>query len=116
MFKTIGLCILIFFAPTSQAFAIDYFVGANSGQCAAYIAKLETMMGHPNPATKTVKYAEMDMHQGPGNSGKCIVILESVWLPSIGRGALMSDIDSVSTAPEMAKRKTREQLEGEEAF
>ena len=90
----------------------DYFVGTEQ-ECIDYIAKLDAMMGYPNPATKTVTYAKPIPHDG--KAGTFMVPIKSVWGPALNRQAMISDIDSIGTVNEKL-RTSREALETENAF
>ena len=91
---------------------MEYFVGTEQ-ECIDYIAKLDVMMGYPNPATKTVTYAKPIPHNG--KPGTFMVRIKSVWAPGMNRQAMISDIDSVSSAKELT-RTTDETLKLEGAF
>ena len=94
---------------------INYFVG-NLGQARAYINKMNAFMGYPNPETKTTTYAEPRQHRGPGKGSDHLVIIKEVHSPKLKRQAKIKDIDDNSNANEKSKRKTREDLEKENAF
>lgn len=91
----------------------DYFVSTDQ-KCKDYIAKMDSLMGYPNTATKTDTYAKPIRHEG--NSGKYLVIIKEVWAPELGRQAFISDIDNNSTGTEISARKTHSVLKAEGAF
>ena len=112
--KSINLIFLNLLLIASPAQAIDYFVGTLA-QCEAYIAKMDAMMGYPNPATKTDTYAKPVKHEGRADT--FMVPIKSVWAPKLNRQAFVSDIDAVSSVAERTtKRIARENLEAEKAF
>lgn len=107
------LLIVIFMVPASNAFSQDYFVG-NLAQSNAYIAKMDTLMGYPNPATKTTTYAEAQNHEN--DASKYLVVIKSVHSPTLGRKILISEIDTGSSSADIIKRKNRSVLDAEGAF
>ena len=108
------LIIILFLFCANPAFATDYFVGTLA-ECRAYIAKMDTMMGYPNPATKTTTYAKPIKHQGKPDA--FMVPIKEVWAPKLKRQAFISDIDAASTVAERTtKRETTEQLKAQGAF
>lgn len=112
--KSIILIFLNLLLIASPAQAIDYFIGTRA-ECESYIAKMDAMMGYPNPATKTTTYAKPVKHEGRADT--FMVPIKSVWSPKLNRQAFIADIDAASTEAERTtRRRTTEDLEGEKAF
>lgn len=106
--------IILFLLFATPVWAIDYFVGTLK-ECQDYIAKMDAMMGYPNPATKTTTYAKPVKHEGRADT--FMVPIKSVWAPKMNRQAFVSDIDAVSSVAERTtKRIARKNLEAEKAF
>lgn len=90
----------------------DYFVGILT-ECQSLIAKMDSMMGYPNPATKTNTYAKPIPHDA--KPGTFMVPIKSVWGPALNRQTMISDIDAIGTTNEKL-RTSRATLEAENAF
>ena len=91
----------------------DYFVGTLS-QCNSYIAKMDTMMGYPNPKTGTLTYAKPRPH---ANAPPLFLVpIKRVWGPGLGKMVDIRDIDKASTGAEISARRKHSVLEAEGAF
>lgn len=91
----------------------NYFVGTQA-ECEALIAKLDVLMGYPNPKTKTTTYAKAREHHS--KPGTWFVIIVDVWSPLLDRRFTLIDIDDNSNANEKTSRSTWETLNAEEAW
>ena len=99
----------------------DYFVGTQA-ECEALIAKMDILMGYPNPPTKTDTYAKTQKHDTLAST--FFVRIKSVWAPALDSripvkkepGDTGVDMESVMAGNELTSRKTLTELEGEGAF
>ncbi len=90
-----------------------YFYG-NLASCNSLIGKLDSLLGFPDPTTKTDTYALPIPHDSI--AGQFLVILEPVYAPALSRYINISDIDSVAKGREKTDRKDRSVLVNEGAF
>lgn len=107
------LIIALVLILSTPAFAVEYFVGTLA-ECQAVVAKLDTLLGYPNAATKTLTYGKCRKHENRANTH--YVIIKEVWAPKLDRVGRISDIDSVSSVDEKSKRISRTTLDAEGAF
>ncbi len=91
----------------------EYFIGTLA-QCQAFISKMDTMLGYPNPATKTLTYSEPREHTG--KSGTYIVPLKSVFAPNFNGYASLEQIDAEMSATELTRKTFISVLKTEGAF
>jgi len=92
---------------------INYFAHLKEN-CDAFIAKIDIMMGYPNPDTKTFTYSIPIQHKKINS--KHMVILKPVWSPKLNRMTTINDIDNISDVSEKENRLSHEDLEEEGAF
>lgn len=96
----------------------DYFVGTLA-ECQDYIAKMDTDLGYPNPATKTDTYALPAPHEvEKGVDGKDVymVVVKGVYSHVEDKQLEDSDINLKSSENEKLKFKKQDVLKGEGAF
>ena len=91
----------------------EYFVGT-FGECTSLVARMNTLMGYPNPETKTYRYAIPKEHAA--SSGTYLVIMKQVHAPKFSRRINMAEMLDKLTPVEKGQIKTREALEAEGAF
>ena len=92
---------------------IEYFVGT-FGECTSLVARLNTLMGYPDQAAKTTKYAEP--HEHAAKPGTWLVILKEVNAPKLGRRSRRTEIDNEMTPVERGQVMTRDALIAEGAW
>jgi len=92
----------------------DYLVFPNRGLANSAVTRMNILMGYPNPATKTVTYAEPIEHDAI--PGTYLVILKSVWAPALNRNVTLDEINGELNPAELASIKTQQELEAEGAF
>ena len=92
---------------------IDYFVGTKT-EVDNLIAKMDTLMGYPNPATKTTTYAKAKRNFT--NNVEWFVLVKSVYAPKLGRNVSIADMESVMVGRELTVRATQKTLEIDGAF
>lgn len=93
--------------------AIDYFIGTQA-ECEAFIAKMDVLMGYPNPATKTLTYAKAKQHFT--NKAEWFVRIKPVYAPKLKRYVSLTDMESVMVGKELTDRTTLNTLETDGAF
>ena len=101
--------------------SIDYFTGTQT-EVEVFIAKMDTLMGYPNPATKTTTYTQPQQHHMDRNLWFARV--KSVYAPKLGRMIKVRngpddtgvDMESVMVGGEKTIRNTRFELEITGAF
>lgn len=91
----------------------EYFIGTLS-QCQAFISRMDTMLGYPNAATKTLTYSEPREHGA--KLGTYIVPLKSVFAPSFNKNASLQQIDAELSATELTRKTFISTLKAEGAF
>lgn len=98
---------------------LEYVETQNVGNAQSIVVRMNTLMGYPNPPTKTESYGPPDIHQLDVNktgAQKHLVVIKEVWAPSLGRNATIVDIDGQLSPGERNDIKTKEVLEAEGAF
>ena len=91
----------------------EYFVGT-LGECTSMVARMNTLMGYPNPETKTMRYAIPREHAA--SPGTYLVIMKQVHAPKFERRINIAEMIDKLTPVEKGQIKTREALETEGAF
>ncbi len=92
----------------------EYLVSPNLGLSTSVNARMNTLLGYPNPATKTDQYAEPQEHAS--DSGTYLLIIKGVWSPLLNRQATISDIKGELSPAELSAIKSGATLEAEGAF
>ena len=91
----------------------EYFIGTLT-ECQALISKMDTMLGYPNAATKTLTYSEPREHGA--KPGTYIVPLKSVFAPNFNKNASLQQIDAELSATELTRKTFISVLKTEGAF
>lgn len=91
----------------------DYFMGTLV-ECTAYIAKMDILLGYPNPETKTSTYAKPVEH--PKKPNTYYISLENSFGPKLKRRISYDELDDNMSPAQRGKKKTRAQLRSDGGF
>ena len=75
----------------------EYFVGTKK-ECEGLVAKMDLLLGYPNPETKTLTYARVRQHAA--KRGVYFVIMKSVHSPIMGRKSTLTEMRAPLTSKE----------------